>query len=85
MSKSSKVKAGASHCGLDAVEERLRSEAFRKLLSRTKRDFGRGRGLRPVGLGRGARRDGAGDIAPVMIHASVLLHNQHTHKHTNKR
>ena len=42
--------------GLEAVEDKLSSEALRKLFSRTKRDLGLGRGLRPVGLGNGAKR-----------------------------
>ena len=51
---SSKVNAGPSNWGLEAVDERLSSDALRKLFSLTNKDFGRGLGLNPVGDGRGA-------------------------------
>lgn len=50
--------------GLDAVDDKLSRDALRKLLSLTKRDFGLGLGLRPVGLGKGARRHEPPDMAP---------------------
>ena len=67
---SSNVKAGASYCGLEAVEDRLSSDAFLKLFSLTNKDFGLGRGLNPVGDGRGARRLPEVDRPPERISVS---------------